>query len=459
MPDRLGFFGRMLSRVANPRPTRTLGAPGVAIHGGIPVDDEINRDLIAPETRYRTYSNILANTSIVAAGVRYFLNLIGSSGWTFTPSDADSGGAYRDRLEAALRDDGDTPWHRVVRRAAMYRMYGFSVQEWTMRRHEDGHYTYGDIAPRPQKTIHGWDVDRTGKVRGIVQLDPQTAQYVYLPRAKCLYLVDDSLHDSPEGLGLFRHLVAPAKRLERYTHLEQIGFESDLRGIPVGYGPFGDLAKAVAQGNMKKEDRAKLEAPLRRFLNNLYRNENQALLLDSAPYASMDQAGRPSAIRQWAIEILRGGSRSFQENAAAIERLNRELARILGVEQLLLGATSSGSYALSEDKTKAFYQTIEAALTEIRESMITDLIDRLWEVNGWPVNMKPTVTTDAVRYKDVAEAAVVLRDLALAGAMLEPDDPVINDFRDQMNLSHADLEGVRERMAADAALMGAGAGG
>ncbi len=441
------LFGRR--RVA---PTTTAGVPGVAIYAGYPEVWETSNELVTPEKRYTTYANILANTSIVAAGVRYFLNLIASSTWTFTPAEADTDGQFAERLEAMLTEDPDTPWHRIVRRAAMYRFYGFSVQEWTMKRHEEGYFTYADIAPRAQKTIYRWDVEPTGKVLGVVQQDPHSSEYIYLPRNKVLYVVDDTLHDSPEGLGLFRHLVEPAHRLQRYLQLEGHGFETDLRGIPVGYAPFAELARMVQAEEITQTDRERLEKPMREFIKNHIRTPKLSLLLDSAVYASEDEAARPVNVKQWQVDLLKGSANSFAENAAAIERTNRELARILNVEQLLLGATATGSLALSEDKTHAFHQVIEGALTEICEAVDADIIDRAWAMNGWPDEMKPKATTAAIRYRDVAQIGQVLRDIATAGAPLEPDDPAINDVRDLMGVERVDLEEQRRRADEDAVL-------
>ena len=350
-------------------PTKTVGTPGVAIYAGYVESDEINRELADPETRYKTYGDMLANTSIIAAGVRYFLNMVGGAKWTFEPAEADASGEYAERLEKILTEDPMTPWHRIVRRACMYRFFGFSVQEWIVRRHEEGHLTYADIAPRSQRTIYRWDVEPTGEVKGMVQRIPQTGLEVYIPRNKVLYLVDDSINDSPEGLGLFRHLVEPSKRLERYQELEGYGFETDLRGIPIGYGPFAELAEKVAQKELTPEDRDKIEKPLRDFIKGHVRSPKLAAVLDSAPYTTTDEAGRPSNMRQWQIDLLKGSSQSFKENAAAIERLTRDMARILNVEHLLLGSTSAGSFALSEDKSQAFHQVVDGALREVGEAV------------------------------------------------------------------------------------------
>ena len=134
------------------------------------------------------------------------------------------------------------------------------------------------------------------------------------------------------------------------------------------------------------------------------------------------------------MELLKGSATSFKENAEAIERVNREMARVLGVEQLLLGA-GNGSYALSADKTSSFFLLVDGALTEIREAVVEDLLKTLWELNGWDPEMMPELTTEAVRHTDVQEMAAVLRDMAAAGAVLDINDPAINEVREILGLS------------------------
>lgn len=417
-------------------PTEMAGAPGTAIYGGYLVTDEKNPRLASQEDRYRTYADVMANTSIVAAGMRYFLALIAKSSWSFTASEADTDGRFAELTEKSLTDDPDTNWPRIVRRAAMFRFYGFSTQEWAMKRHEDGHFTFRDIAPRAQRTIEKWDTDVEGNVLGVVQLSPQTSQELYIPRSKMLYLVDDTLNDSPEGLGLLRHLVTPAHNLERYQQLEGYGYENDLRGVPIGRGPFTDLAQKVQAGTISQDQRRQIEAPLRKFMQNHIRSANLGILLDSMTYESKDEAGRASSAKQWDVELLKSNSQnvSFAEIAQAIERLDREMARILGVEQLMLGS-GSGSFALSNDKTSAFYLMTDAVLTEIMNSVEDDLVKRLFELNGWPDDMRPEVGVEAIRFTEVEQIAKTLVDMSKAGAMLAPDDPVISEVRTLMGVS------------------------
>lgn len=432
-------------------PTKTLGVPGTAIWGGFIQEKELNSALTGTE-KYTTYSEILANTSIVAAGTRYFLNLVAKADWNFEPSEADTDGKFAEMAEEMLTDDPSTPWHRIIRRAAMYRFYGFSIQEWTARRREDGLLTLADVAPRAQLTIEKWDVDVEGGVLGAIQRSPQNMQELYLPRQKLMYMVDDTLSDSPEGLGLFRHLVAPAQRLARYEQLEGFGFETDLRGIPIGRGPFTELQSQVEEGTISKAQRESIESPLRTFVQNHIRTTSLGLLLDSAVYESEDDAATPSSQRLWDVDLLKGSATSFQENASAIERLNREMARILGVEQLMLGSDSTGSFALSQDKTNSFFLLVDGTLTEIENQIKDDLLTTVWRLNGWDDEMMPELGTDAVRHTDVAEVAATLRDMATAGATLDERDPVIDAVRELLGMPGRPPE-ILEEIEEDAVLL------
>ena len=426
-------------------PGKTVGVPGTAIFGGFIDNKEKNASLGSREARYTTYSEILSNTSIVSAGIRYYLDLVGNAEWNFVASDADTEGTFAELAKQSITKDPFTPFRRVVRRAAMFRLYGFSIQEWTAKRHEDGHLTYKDIAPRPQQTIDRWDFGNTnehgtaipeitGEPLGVVQVSPQTSQDIYLPRGKIVYLVDDTLSDSPEGLGLFRHLVAPAQRLFRYEQLEGWGFENDLRGVPIGRGPFTEMARLENAGELTREQRIAIEQPLRDFISNHIKVENLGLIMDSITYEGKDETGAASSAKQWDIELLQNSASSFAENAAAIKRLNHEMARVLGIEHLMLGGDSAGSFALSEDKTNRFHLLVDGSLQEIRDTFEFDLLDTLWRLNGWPEEMKPEMTIEKIQFIDAEKVAAVIRELAVAGAPIGGDDPVVEEVYGMMGL-------------------------
>lgn len=445
-------FGSLLGgrRQTRVNPTETIGAPGTAIYGGYVVENEVDSSLTDRE-RYKTFSQALANTAVVAAGVRYALNLIAGAEWTFEPSeDHAEGEEFAERADEMITKDPETSWARVVRRAAMYRFYGHSVQEWTAKRKEDGSLTFADIAPRAQITIERWDVATNGQVLGMVQRNPQNQEEIYLPRGKTVYFVDDTLNDSPQGLGLFRHIVEPVKRLNRYEQLEGFGFESDLRGIPIGRAPYAELNARVEAGEITAAQARAAVAPLEAFIKKHVKKPDLGLLLDSQPFTTTDDATRPSGERKFHIELLDGSQNSLPEMAKAIERVNLEIARVLGIESLLLGDGTGGSFALAKDKTSQFSLTIDATLKELAEGFAKDLLDVLWMLNGWLEEAKPKMTVEAVQYRSVQDITAAIREMANAGALLDPDDPIINFIRSQLGAPLADINS----LDMDAALRG-----
>ncbi|MCY4318350.1 MAG: hypothetical protein OXE76_04000 [Alphaproteobacteria bacterium] len=429
-------FGESRKRVS---PTRWAGAAGFSVYSGYLEADEVDKDLANHESRHRLYQSILANTSIVAASVRYYLNLVSRVDWKFEPAD-DSAEAqrYAELIEEMLMDDIRRPWHNIVRNMAMYRFYGFSVQEWIAARTDAGYLTFTDLRQRPQHTIERWDMDLdSGRPRGMVQRVPQDSSYLYLPRDKVVYVVDDALTDMPNGWGLFRHLAEPANRLKRFQQLEGFGFEVDLRNIPVGRVPLEQLAAAVKAGTINEKDAEEQIRPIKDFVQNHVRSPKLGLLLDSRMHETQDDAARPvSNTPLYSMELLSGSQTSLADSARAIERLNREMARIMGTEQLLLGSDSVGSYALAQDKTGQFYILCESSLAEIRQSVRLDLVERAFILNGWPLEMMPEPRTAAVRQSTVEEIAEALKSMATAGLVLMPGDPVENQVRDLLGVEH-----------------------
>jgi hypothetical protein len=173
----------------------------------------------------------------------------------------------------------------------MYRFHGFGIQEWTAEKRKDGRTGFKDIEPRPQFTIEKWNLGPDGTVQGCWQRSPQTGQLMGLPRNKMFYLVEDTLTDSPEGLGIFRQLAEPYNRLKQFFQLEMRAYERDLRGIPMGRAPISMLNKAVDAGQIEKTDAQRLVRDLESLVKLQAKEPTTGLVLDSQPYLSQAADG------------------------------------------------------------------------------------------------------------------------------------------------------------------------
>ena len=434
------FVDQVLSRFRSSRtsPTETIGSTGTRTFGGFIQTIEKNPKLEGRE-KYTFFSQTLANTVIVASGVRYFLNLVGKAKWRVEPADESAQAQEIASVIEEIMNDMQTPWRRVVRRAAMYRFYGFSIQEWTAKRRDDGSIGMLDIAPRPQITIERWDLQVDGTVFGVIQRSPQTQEEIYLPRSKLVYVVDDALNDSPEGLGLFRHIVEASQRLKRYEELEGFAFETDLRGVPVGRAPFQELQDAVDNREITEEQRKNMEQPLRTFIQKHIKNPQLGILIDSVTYSTIDESARPSNVPKWDVQLLSSQANGQAEVNEAIVRLNREIARVLGVENLLLG-DGQGSFALSRDKSNNFALIVDSTLTELEEVFEADFLDPIFQLNGWDPALKPSMKTEAIQYRDIEQVTSALNDMARAGATLRIDDEAVGEVFDLLGLTRPNRE-------------------
>ncbi len=292
-----------------------------------------------------------------------------------------------------------------------------------------------DLRTRPQITIERWVTDVHGRVLGVVQTNPQNGRDIPIPRQKLVYVVDDSLSDSPEGLGLLRHLVDSCERLKRFQQLEHFGFEGDLRGVPIGRAPLAELDNMVKSKKITKAKADELLKGLRDFIKNHIRNPSMGIMLDSTPYKQTGENRTPSNTPQWDLGLLDGGNYSLEEVAEAISRIQREIARILHVEHMMLGENSAGTRSLSSDKVAAFAQLVDSALTEIVAQMESDWLKPLWELNGWPEELMPTLKVEQASSRDPAEIAEVMRAIATAGVQVDRQDEAVGELFDLMGMT------------------------
>lgn len=430
------FLGINKARQPATPPTKEVGTSGTAIYGGFIQNDERHPSLSNQRERYKTAADMLANVSIIAAGVRYFLNLTAKPKWSVDPADdTPEAQKYAEWVEMVM-DCVDSPWSRVVRRSSTFRYHGFSIQAWTAKRMRDGTIGYLDIETRPQFTIERWETDDVGAVTGVWQRSPQDGQELWMPRNRIIYVVDDMLTDSPEGMGWFRHLVEPAERLRAYLALEAMGFERDLSGIPVGRAPISDLNRMVKEGKLTQQQADAMLKGLRDFVTAEVKKKNTGMIMDSAHFTDTSADGpKTTGVSKWAIELLTSSSSSLPQLTAAIDRLKTEMALVMGVENILTGTGGDGSLALSRDKSNNLYLQVNSTLQDMASQFTKDFIDPLWKMNGFPEEMKPKLKTEDVSFKDVEQVTAALASMAQAGAVLAPNDPAINDVRDLLGLS------------------------
>lgn len=410
-------------------PTGEKGTPGFSNHGGYIQSYERDARLVGQQ-KYKTFGNMLANTTIIAGGARYFLNLVGGADWSVTPANDTDEAHEKAELVKKMIHGMDQSWNSVTRRAAMYRFHGFSIQEMIAKRDDNGDLVMKGVKPRPQLTIERWDTNKHGDVIGVVQRSLQDSEEIYLPRRKIVYLVDNTLDDTPEGMGILRHVTKRSEEIAFLEQLEGFGYAGDLRGIPVARIPYAALNDAVDSGKLTEAKANDMVAAMEKLVTqHVKANANMGISLDSSHYQNITDSGEnTSNAAMWDFSLLEGSPQGLEEVASAIDRKNYEVAIVLGVEHLLIGK-DSGSRALGESKNNNFAQIVNAALIDIAAAFDRDYIGFIWRINGWDDALKPKLSPEKLRGSDIERVMTGLAEMARAGAPIMPDDPVVNAVR------------------------------
>lgn len=417
-------------------PLKESGVSGATIIGGVVVSREQNRDLIGTK-KFVKYEDLLANVSIIAAAFRLRNNLLAKPNWSVDPVDDSPEAQYAKELTERIMNEHDSTWQKFVRHAGLFRFMGSAILEWTLYKDEDGTLLLKSLESRPMRTISRFDVDGDGSVTGFWQTDGVGQEY-YIPRWKTVYLVDDSIDDSVDGMGLLRHCVEPASRLKNYQELETQGYERDFRGTLIGKAPLSAIRKAVENGEITKEDGEAAIRALADLVTTARKSGSTGGIVDSATYEGTGSSGdgkQISSAPQWGLEILQGGSNGLAEMAGAIQRLNYEMARVLGAESLMLGSTNTGSQALATEKAGMLHQTVNSDLKDIAAVFRSDLIEPILKLNGIDKSLTPFLNVEEVSSRDAEQASKVLKDLVASGAQFLPTDEIFNEIRVDMGYS------------------------
>lgn len=449
----MGFFGSIGKAFANafgfgPQPNVPLdqfhGGDGVQAYGGFLPTDEHRPELIG-QKKWVTYANAY-NTAVIATGLRYRAGLLGGAKWHAEPNPRGGPDAMRgvDIIQQGLIDaQMPRSWQATVRKASLYTFSGFSLHEWAIKRRvDDGMIVFAELAHRPQHTIDRWNKPSEQAPWDAVHQLTRMGNSFVIPRERLFYCWDDLLTDMPDGMGLMRHVIELVRRLNVLEGLEGLGFETDLRGMPIGRAPIRAL---MAEAEQKfPNDAAKINAyvsektqTLRTALTNIVKSPEklQYLLLDSGTYQGVDP-NTITSVQRWALELLRGETGALPEINAAIGRLQLEIARVLGIEFAMMGAGTSGSRAMHGDKTSMLAMSLQTTLVEIGKFGTNDLCRPLIALNGLdPDTCTPTLVAEPIATDDIQVVAAALQSLGASG--LPPDHPAWPVLFDRMSLPWA----------------------
>lgn len=298
-------------------------------------------------------------------------------------------------------------WYDMITDVVSYLNYGFSLFEGTLKQNRRKQYVWKSMEGRPQTTIKRWLFDRRNRVIGFVQKRPSDKKEVEISLKRCLHFRTTTFKNNPEGKSLMRNAYRDWYYRTNIERIESIGIERDLTGLPV-LTPSEDADLTDPEGNINTTGTWAWQ-----IVQRIKRNEQEGIVL---PFG-------------WSFELLGSpGKRQFNLNEV-IQRYDARIALSMLSQFLILGiASSSGSFALSQEQSELFYKAVEGFATNIAHTVNTQFIGAsgLATLNG--LSVTPKLVPIGANRPDLSEIASFLGRL-LKFNVIQPDDRLEQELR------------------------------
>ncbi len=416
-----------------------IGTSGLRAFGGY-VQEELERDLRGTNGS-RLYREMSDNDPIVGAVLFAVTMLIRQVEWRVQATDDSPEAEAGKQFVEEVMQDMSVSWNSVITEICTMFAYGFAPMEivWKRRLGADspdptGRSAYEDrkigvrsLSLRAQNTIPKWEMDPDdGSILGVWQ-QPYSGGMVMIPIQKLLLFRTTEERNNPEGRSLLRNAYRPWFFKKRIEEIEAVGLERDLAGLPIAYIP----SQYLVQGADAVDRQVALE--YKRLIRSIKRDTHEGLVLPS----TRDTHGN----LMFEIKLLSsGGSRQF-DTSKVIERYNKAIATSVLADFIFLGQGTTGSFALSSNKTELFATAVGAFTKSIAEVFNRHLLPRLWKLNGLDYAVMPTLSPGDLERPDIAALGEFVSKLTASGATMFPDRELENHLRQAAGLPLAPEDG------------------
>lgn len=408
-----------------------IGSTGLPVWHGRVYDEYLS---VLQGEKGRKILREMSEQDSIIGGILFGIEMLARQvPWTIVPADETKRARkYADHFESCYKDMKPT-WESTISEMFSMLPFGWSWLEILYKHRnginpddptrdslfDDGRVGWRGWAIRSQETLHEWIYDEDEKsvnyreLIGMRQLAPPDYRMVDIPRKKSLHFTTRSRRENPEGVSLLRNAYRSWYMKKNIEQIEAIGIERDLAGLPIMWAP-ENLFSADASG----DEKALLEM-LKKIVTSIKRDEQEGILMPMA----FDEEKNPL----YKLELLStGGERQFDTNAI-VGRYNEGIAMSMLADFILMGHQSTGSYALSDNKTALLATALGATLDAMVAEINTEAHPQLQRLNGWPLELTPQLHHGDIESADLTKLGDFLKKLADSGMILFPN-PVLEKF-------------------------------
>jgi hypothetical protein len=304
----------------------------------------------------------------------------------------------------------------------------------------DGYWGVTKLASRAQWTIEPSTDSvnkKTGDLLGIRQASSllDSANGGFIPADKLVHYRTTTVNNDIYGRSILRNAYKSYTYLTNLQAIEAIAVERELHGIPIGRMPIEYLGASAT------DDQKSIRADFERMLRDMKNNDQGYGLLPSD--LMRDDEGKSTggvAARLVDIELITSNGTRNIDIDPIIKRYQHDISRSVMAEFLMLGSSSAGSYAMSKSKTDLFLRSMESYINSVYDILNKQLVEPLWMLNGFPVEMMPKIEAGDVAPHDLKELGSYLRNLNGANIDLSNQPEIINELLNTAELPELDVE-------------------
>lgn len=435
---------------------REVGSTGLRQFGGF-IQEEFLNQLQWPLAA-RVFREMGDNDAVASAMLTVIDLLERQVTWRTKPAD-DSRLAQEiaDHCDSCRVDMEDT-WGDTQSSWGSARQFGFSLHEkiYKYRRgpkgaapteeqpfgvppskFDDGKIGWANLPIRAQDTIWRWEYATTSANERLIGANQRTLTHpgVIIPMGKVLHFRVSPLKANPLGRSMFRGAWRSWMMKRRIEEIEGIGIERELAGMPIVWVPPNILSENATS------DQKALLATMRDTVKNVRNNEAMGLVLPR----EIDENGNA----KYAFELATSGGQRQIDIGKTIERYDHRILLQGMTDFLLLGAQGVGSlgFSMGTVRVDLFSASMDADLNMQAQEITDNGYRELVELNGWPLELTPTLVHDEIQEVDVTKIFDAVLKLAQAGVPVFPDPQLTDWLLDQLNAPHMSAD---EKDAQDA---------
>lgn len=409
------------------------GYLGLNMFGGV-TRDEIKSELNFPSS-LTTYKQMSYHSAINSA-LTLFSNIIAKATWSVRPPvDATEEEINQCKIIESMMQDMDMTWNELINDILSMNTYGFSVHEKVYRRrlisngsmHDDGLIGWKRIPIRSQETIEKFIFSDDGNdIKGVKQnlsrvQDPynrysnRQSLEVIIPRSKFMLFRTGNHRGDPFGRSPLRDAYLAWRFLTALEDLEATGVSKDLVGLPVLYIPPQYLSADAT------EDQKRIRVYYENAMRNLQQNKQSAMILPNA----YDPETRQPLFK---LELLSIDGKKGFDITKIKEYYKNLIFTSLFADVLVMGQSSTGSFALGAIKNSLSGSHAKNLLNSICEIINKDLVRQTYELNGWNPARAGVIDYDNIDDADLETMSKYWQRVASVG-LVEVDREILNSVR------------------------------